>query len=242
MSARACLFLLALCLAVGPPTALSEAGPVSATHLLYDVPFGTPWEEVTGAIEAKTGVLPDPSSFGGSKDVLFYGSMQPLTLFGQPAAFTGLFEDGGLKSWMVSFPACRYTANAPDEAELDAAMRKGIAAFDAAGRELQAQYGPPFYGVLEAKTDAGAPMATEYDYPIVGGMLDTETARYAFMESTYVSLFTRTGNIGLRLLLIQDGDYYSLELYADFDPSWRNGVTSVPTGYQHGNGGYQYIR
>lgn len=239
---RVCLLLLALCLAAGPLPVLAEADPVGATHLLYDVPYGTPWEEVTAAIEAQTGILPDPSSFGGSKDVLFYGGMQQRTLFGRPASFTGLFQDGGLQNWMVSFPEGRYTAVAPDEAALDAAVRKGISTFDEVSAGLQAQYGPPFFGLLEAKTDASAPMATVYDYPIVGGALDQETVRHAFLESTYASLFTRTGNIGLNLLLIRDGDYYTLELYADFSPDWASGVTSVPTGFQHESGGFQYTR
>lgn len=223
--------LLALCLA------LALALPVlAANHALLDIPFGSSQEEVTAAMAAKAGVTPDEPDPTLPYESFTFGRTQPLVIFGHEAIARPFIvdNDDGLMEWHVRFQNGSKSRENPTEQELGEVVDEVIALFDDLSAEIQALYGPPTYGELFVDRT--------YDYPIVGGKLDRETVRHAFMENEHAMLCTITDNIYLRINIDKDDSYASLDTIVNFWKPNDSRTTRDSMGYQHKNGGYQYIR
>ena len=223
--------LLALCL-----TLVLALPALAVNHELLDIPFGSSQEEITEAMAAKTGVTPDEPDPTLDYDALTFGRTQPLVIFGHEAIARPYIKDDGdgLMEWHIRFQTGSKTRENPTEEELAEVVDEIIALFDDLSAEIQALYGPPTYGDLFVNKT--------YDFPIVGGQLDRETVRHAFMENESALLTTITDNIYLRINIENYGGLAMLDTVVTFWQPNDSRITRDSMGFQHENGGYQYVR
>lgn len=223
--------LLALCLA------LALALPaLAAEHELLDIPYGSSLEEITEAMAAKAGVTPDEPDPTVEYETFTFGRTQPLVILGHEAIVRPFIanDEDGLMEWHIRFQDGTKLRENPTDEELGEVVDEIIALFDDLSAEIQALYGPPTYGDLFVDKT--------FDFPIVGGQLDRETVRHAFMENERAMLSTITDNVYLRINMENYGGQVSLDTVVTY---WRPGdsrITRDSMGYQHENGGYQYVR